>query len=456
MVQQQTPPIRARGVWAGAASLLALALAAGGATPAMAVPSFAQQTGLPCQNCHVGGFGPQLTPFGRDFKLHGYTQRAGDKFTMPFSAMAVASYVHTQVDQAPTPGFSANNNVALDQVSVFFATGLGAHVGAFIQGTYDGVAKAWSWDNLDVRATTTVQVKDTPVLLGVSLNNSPTVQDAWNTLPAWGYPYTGSALAPSPSAGPLLGGALAQTTLGLTGYAWINSQVYLEAGFYGTPRAATLTTLGADPTSPGSFHGVAPYGRVAYQRMVGPGTLEVGAFGMQASIYPGRDTSTGMTDKYRDLGLDASYIVTLGDGDVITVNSRYIDERQTLDYSSLPLIGLAQNRNNSLKDFRADASYYWRNKVGATVGVFRTTGSADPLLYGGNRTLKPDSTGVLLQADATPFGDGKGPLAPWANLRVGVQYTFYPQYNGARHNWDGAGANASDNNTFRVFTWIAF
>ena len=40
-------------------------------SPAEAVPSFAAQTGQPCAACHVGSFGPQLTGFGRDFKLYG-------------------------------------------------------------------------------------------------------------------------------------------------------------------------------------------------------------------------------------------------------------------------------------------------------------------------------------------------------------------------------------------------
>jgi hypothetical protein len=436
------------------AAPLALILAAGVASPAFAVPSFGQQTGMPCQACHVGGFGPQLTPFGRSFKLHGYTQRGPDAFAVPFSAMAVASYLHTQADQPPQPGFKANDNVALDQLSLFFASGLGSHLGAFIQGTYDGIAKAWTWDNLDVRATTTAHIKDAEVLLGASLNNSPTVQDAWNTLPAWGYPYTSSALAPSPVAAPLLAGALAQTTLGVTGYAWINSTFYLEGGAYGSPSTHTIANLGADPFSPGNINGLAPYGRLAYQRTLGAGTLELGAFGFQANLFPGRDQTTGATDRYRDLGLDGSYQVMLGDGDVITVDTRYMDEQQTLNASYL--LGLAQNRRNDLKDFRADLSYYWRNRIGGTVGLFRTTGSADNLLYAGDRTFMPDSTGVMLQADATPFGDGKGPLGGRMNLRVGVQYTFYPEFDGARHNYDGAGAYAGDNNTLRVFTWLAF
>src|ERR1043166_7030397 len=70
------------------------------ASPAAAVPAFAVQTGQPCQMCHIGAFGPQLTPFGRQFKLNGYTLRAGDTFTPPISAMAVASFVHTQKDRS--------------------------------------------------------------------------------------------------------------------------------------------------------------------------------------------------------------------------------------------------------------------------------------------------------------------------------------------------------------------
>src|SRR5438552_3722869 len=40
---------------------------------AHALPSFARQTGQRCAACHVGGNWPQLTPWGRFFKLSGYT-----------------------------------------------------------------------------------------------------------------------------------------------------------------------------------------------------------------------------------------------------------------------------------------------------------------------------------------------------------------------------------------------
>ena len=46
--------------------------------PAHAVPAFAGQTGQPCVFCHIGAFGPQLTPAGRAFKIGGYTQTGGE------------------------------------------------------------------------------------------------------------------------------------------------------------------------------------------------------------------------------------------------------------------------------------------------------------------------------------------------------------------------------------------
>jgi hypothetical protein len=81
---------------AGAAMVGIAALVSG--TSAKAVPAFGQQTGQKCAACHVGGFGPQLTPFGRAFKLGGYTLRT--KSNIPLSAMAVASYTATRRAQS--------------------------------------------------------------------------------------------------------------------------------------------------------------------------------------------------------------------------------------------------------------------------------------------------------------------------------------------------------------------
>jgi hypothetical protein len=60
------------------------------------------------------------------------------------------------------------------------------------------------------------------------------------------------------------------------------------------------------------------------------------------------------------------------------------------------------------------------------------------------------------EIDYTPWGAGNSPLGPRVNARVGAQYTAYGKFNGRRHNFDDEGADATDNNALRVFTWIAF
>src|SRR5881394_1928478 len=65
------------------AGLLASLAITGVAPPAQALPSFARQTGQPCGTCHTDF--PALTPFGRRFKLLGYTTGGGKFRTTPFS-----------------------------------------------------------------------------------------------------------------------------------------------------------------------------------------------------------------------------------------------------------------------------------------------------------------------------------------------------------------------------------
>ena len=433
-------------------------------SPANAVPAFGQQTGQACASCHVGGFGPQLTPFGRAFKLGGYTLRT--KANVPLSAMAVASFTATRRAQSspPADGFSTNNNFAFDQGSIFLAGGLGSHLGVFSQTTYNGISKAWSWDNLDLRAVNTSTVGGKDLLYGVSLNNNPSVQDAWNTLPAWGYPYTTSGLAPGPSDAPLINGGLAQSVLGMTAYAWFDSKFYVEAGGYSTPRASTLRRLGSDPFGPGDVRGLAPYGRVAFEDQLGGGTFQIGAFLLKANIYPGRDRSSGLTDRYSDIGVDTSWLKKMGE-DTLTVNARYTHESRSLQATcalgladgSIAPVPFNECASGPLHELRADASYYWHDKIGATLGAYTIGGRANPSLYPNSRTASPSSSAILLQIDGTPFGGaGHSPLGPRFNLRIGAQYTAYLKFDGARHNYDGAGTNAADNNTFRVFTWVAF
>jgi len=423
---------------------------------AYAVPAYAEQTAQPCSACHIVGFGPQLTPFGRKFKLEGYTMLGTQDFVLPISAMAVASYVETSADQPapPAPHYATNDNVTLDQANLFVAGGFGDHFGSFAQFTYDGVGRSLSWDNLDLRATDRTKLFGQNVLLGLSLNNNPGVQDPWNTMPAWGFPYTDSDLSPAPAAGTVIGGALAQSVLGVSAYAWWSAKFYTEASLYWTPGRGFLRAMGVDADEGGGvLASAAPYFRVAYEQQYGDQNFDVGTFAFFPSLYPAGDHSTGTSDRYSDLGIDASYQF-LGSGEnIYQINAIYTHEAQSLNASAL--LG-ASSRSDSLDDVRADVSYYWRNLVGGTVGYFDTWGTTDPLLYNGNTTFKPDSSGFLFQLDATPFANEPSSLGPRFNIRVGAQYRVFSQFDGAASNYDGKGHNASGNETLRVFTWVAF
>jgi len=385
--------------------------------------------------------------------------------SLPLSAMAVASYVHTKraQDEPPTEDAKRNNNASFDEGSIFLAGGVGSHVGGFAQVTYSGPDKAWAWDNVDLRAVGTGKIAGKDLTYGLSLNNNPTIQDSWNTLPGWGFPYTDSDYAPAPDTAPLLDGGLGQAVLGLTAYGWLDSKFYLEGGGYSTPSRGTLNFFGADPNDPGKIHGIAPYGRAAFQTALGGGTFEAGAFALKAALYPDRDRSSGRSDRYTDVGLDTSWIKPVGSG-TLTFNARYTHEKRSLDATCL--LGMADGSidegplsdcaHGTLDEVRGDVSYYWHNVVGVTVSPFSVTGSANPFVYPDNRTLKPNSSGVQFQIDGTPFGNGKFALAPRFNVRVGAQYTMYSRFNGAHSNFDNSGRNARDNNTLRVFTWFAF
>lgn len=439
----------------GAPLILAVALNAPHA--AQAVPAFAQQTGQPCQMCHVGGFGPELTKFGREFKLGGYTLRT--HASVPVAAMFIASLTHTNKDQTPPPDhFSSNNNLALDQASLFVAGGIGDHFGGFAQVTYDGVGRAASWDNLDLRAVAKTRIFGAESVIGLTINNSPTVQDAWNTLPAWGFPFTDTAVSPTPDAGLLIDGALAQNVLGMSAYAWIGDTFYVEGGGYSSPARETLSFLGADPDSPGSIHNVAPYGRIAYQTDLAGGTFEIGGNILHASIFPGRDRSSGSADSYRDWGLDSSYLKPFGKGDAFSVMVRFEHEDGDLRAScALALIGDGTDPGCAryhLNEWRAALRYTRRDKLGFTVSPFSITGSRNANLYGDSGL--PDSNGITNQIDYTFWPGGNSPLGFLVNARVGIQFTLYGKFNGRQHNFDGAGANARDNDAIRLFTWFAF
>ena len=430
--------------------VIALSLAA---STAHAVPSFTRQTGVACEQCHTVAYGPALTPYGRQFKLNGYTWGTS---ALPLSFMVQGGYTHTGKDQPEPPAdhTSVNNNLSIDQVSLFYGGKLSEHLGAFAQFTYSGPDRAYSWDNLDVRYARAVSFGKHSAIVGVSLNNNPTVQDLWNATPAWGFPYISSALAPSPAAGTLVTG-LGGTVLGTSAYAMFDDHWYVEVGGYRGLADRWLGNVGAGADASPHLEGIAPYVRAAYQwdGEVHHGSL--GVLSLAANLHP--DPSDPATDRYVDTGVDATYQWAPGNGHAVAANAAFIHERRSL------IASVAQeavsSADQTVDSLLIDATYVYRATWSAGIGYFDIHGTSDPLVYtpdpfSGSATGSPDSRGTTLTLEYIPWGKAASAKPSWQNLRVGVAYTAYSTFNGASRNYDGAGRNASDNNTLFVYFWI--
>ena len=413
--------------------------------PASAMPSFTTQTGQSCSACHVGSFGPHLTAYGRDFKLAGYVDSDGGKHLPPLSAMLSSSFTHTDKSQAEDAarGFGKNNNFALDQVSLFYAGAITSNAGAFIQTTYDGVGDVLTWDNADVRYARRGALAGSDFVYGVTANNNPTSQDLWNSTPAWGFPYSSSALAPTPANASLLDGGLAQQVFGAGLYGLWNNLVYAEFTAYGHLSRGMRKALGANPTTgTDSFDGVMPYWRLALQHDFNAHYVQVGVLGMDANRSPGGDTSSGV-DHITDVGLDANYQWTGDPDNLVSAHAIFLDESQT-DGASEIINGT--NHTNRLSTFRADVSYSIDNTYTPSIQFFQTWGTKDAALWG-TGTGRPDSQGITAEVAYVPFGKPDSPL-PWLNGRVALQYTAYTKF-------DGTADHAADNNTLFLNVWLA-
>jgi hypothetical protein len=413
-----------------------------------AVPSFAQQTGQSCSACHVGAFGPQLKPYGRDFKLYGYTSSDGQKHLPPIALSLQTSYTHTVGDQdgLVAQGFKPNDNfLAGDEISAYYAGRLAKEVGAFIQVTYDGNAKALSWDNVDVRYAHPMQVFGKDTVFGITLNNGPAVQDLWNSTPSWGFPYNLSDLAPAPAAATLADGTLAQQVLGVGAYSMWNDLLYVEGTVYRYLSRDMLNRLGVGPSAGeiiDTFNGAIPYGRIAIQHSTDNHYFEAGAFTLEADRYPGGNMSTGTTDRIVDRAFDANYQFLGSTSHFVSAHAIYIHEDQNLRANKI-LNGT--QANDRLRTVRADVSYSFRDTWTPSIQLFQTTGSGDAALWG-TQNGRPDSRGYVAEIAYVPWGKLKS-VPQWMNVRLAAQYVSYSVF-------DGSPRGSSLNNTLYLSFWV--
>lgn len=418
---------------------------------AQAMPSFSRQTGQNCSTCHTQSFGPNLTPFGRDFKLSGYTMGGGKGTAAKLpalSGMVMGSFTNTQKDQPDgtlLPGYNKNNNFTFDEASLFYAGRIYGKVGAFSQFTYNGYEDKVEMDNTDIRFADQLDLFDAPVTYGVSLNNNPTVQDLWNTTPVWGFPYTGSGVQPGVGTGPLIDGALGSQVGGATAYTMINNLLYLEAGAYGSFSSNFQRGFGVAGPDRVSLDGPAPYWRAALQHDWKGHFFSLGHYGMSADVVPGRDKTNGV-DHYTDVAVDATYQYMANPKHIFEAKTAYIYEDQKLSASRGP-----STDKTYLTTYKLNLAYTFDQTYGLTFGYNKINGSHSPVFDDEgliNGLTRPNSEFYTAELVYVPFGKSNA-YSYLMNLRTSLQYIGYSQANGTH-------TQAQDNNTFMVNGWLAF
>ena len=427
-----------------------------------AVPSYSRQTGLPCATCHFAP--PELTPFGRKFKLDGYVFRTKPEVTedkdkdkkvhdsplhlleaFPLSVVFDTSFTSTSSPQPATQ----NGNLQFPQdISLFLAGAWADHVGSFAQVTYTAQVNHFSWDNTDVRYANTHDVFGKPFAYGITFNNNPTVEDLWNSTPAWGFPFTASDVSPSPLAKATISGSLAQDVAGFGGYGMWNEHLYIGGTIYRSQHLG-----GAEPNPgtgfPFNIRGLAPYWRVAWQTVTKNNSLEFGAYGMHMKSSP--NAITGPTNGYTDWAFDFQYdrTIPLFKNDVLSFRGTYIRENSSLGATFAA--GGASLIGHHLNTVQGNVEYHYGTKLSGTVGLFGVTGTPDPLLYApapvsGSANGDPRSNGYVLNVS----------WWPQQNIDLAVQYTRYLRFNGAQTNYDGAGRKAGGNNAVFLLARFVF
>lgn len=484
---------RVRRTMALLAALAALACAL--ATPAaQAIPLFNRQTGQNCVACHAGGQFPELTPYGRVFKMTGYT--IGQR-TLPLSVMGVVTYTKvadTAKSDDPGADFQKNGVPIFATGSVFLGGKVTDNVGAFAQITYDRYASRndnLDWhshtnaDNIDVRFADRFIDAQRDLIVGASLNNNPSVSDPWNTAAAW----MQYVPVPSPTSSQFIDGnapypgfAAGGNTAGLTGYAFWNKLLYAEFGLYRTANGALrVMSAGVPAAERTALKGLNPYWRLALNHEWGAHSAMIGTSGMTARLYDDplntRDSST--LHRFRDVGVDAMYQYLL-DPHSITAQlargrrlHRYPDALVGQPVAFVDAAGGALDAtsfSDSTTVTRLKLTYVYKAKYGGSAGAFDLRGTyntaylsagydpatltitSDPTAaapstrVSGNLSGKPDTRGWTLEGFYTPV----------QYLRLGVQYTAYNRINGLATNYDGFGRNARDNNTVFLYAWGAY
>ena len=428
---------------------------------AYALPSFARQTGQKCAACHVSGSWPQLTPWGRFFKLSGYTagKKLIDKEGFHYVPAGVLGQVGLTWATQPNnslgqPVITQNGSPEAYSFAGEIGTKLTEFLGVFYEYQVGNTFPGWkgSAGPADVRAVHFFHPGGNELLVGIDSNNNPAEQDVFNTEPGpWGYPFYGSPQAPNGPANPMM--TSLGTQVGSVGvYALLNREWYAELSMY---HVATdffrWMSAGTAFQNGGKNYldGYNPYWRAYWTKERGAQSLMIGTFGLHSKVFPNSALPSGPTNVFTDFGFDSQYQY-LADTHKVTLRASYLYENQQWN-ASFPLAASSVATGN-LKSLNLNGSYGYRNQWVFNAAYFSNHGNNNTARYGltdpsGTQlTSSPNTSGYVLEVDRLIT----------QNVQATLQYKGFVRFNGLTNNIDGLGRNASDNNTLWLTVFFAF
>ena len=447
--------IPVRPLWRAAAAMVSVLAALMYAAPAAwAVPSMSRQTGYECSRCHT--VFPELTPYGRAFKLGGYTT-SSPKFDekplierLPVSAVMQAARTSTASTTAggtDPAEFPQDRKNIVQGAGLYWGGKITDNIGALVQYNYDGIEKKWGMEMFDARYADSTSVAEKELVWGVSLNNNPTVSDIYASTPQWSFPNAETA-SPARPAATAVDMTLASQVGGVGVYGLWNDLVYVEVAGYRNAKTKALRALALSLPIETVVDGTAPYWRLALQQRWGAHSAAIGTYGLVAKVLSDPANPAAGSNRFRDLAFDANYQFIEGDHTAST-HATWINEKR--NWRSSYAQGLTSSPDGTLKTLRADVIYHYRRQWGGGLQFFRTSGSSDDLLYNtgdalfGSSSGSPNSRGYVAQLN----------YLPWNNLKLSLRYTAYSQFNGAKSDYT-PGRSASDNNNVQVMAWLMF
>lgn len=452
---------------------------------AQALPLFARQTGQNCVACHAGGQFPALTPYGRIFKLTGYT--IGVRNPIPLSVMIQAGMTKVAnktngslVDPngsggngaMPGDNYPRDGLFTVSQASLFAGGKITDNLGLFAQWTLDPYSQQNSqgkWvshtasDQFDLRYADRLINPGRDLIVGVSLNNNIGTTDVWNTfnnpfqmVPS---PIGPASLQANVFTGPQYSPMLTQGNLnaGLNAYAFWNNTVYAEVGLYRNANGIySIMSQGVSSDNTTTLKGYNPYWRLALNHDWGANSAMIGLHGLNARVYSDPTNASSPLIHNDDVGIDGQFQHIL-DPHTFSAQFSYTRERQHYDNalwdSNNPAYtGSYANSSNTIDLLKLNATYIYLAKYGASLSYVSSQGSKDAILYAANPI-----TGSANNRPGTRVWIPEVFWTPIQYVRIGFQYYKYTQFMGGSTAYDGVSSrSAKDNDLTFLYLWAAY